>query len=345
MDKMKKCPYCGEDILAVAKKCKYCGEWLNDEMIKSGMDIHSNEITTDKNIKNNKSVYGFFQYYFLDAFVFHYFDFKGKINRKQYWFGVLTYSLLLILASSIGMMISETVSLIVQTIVSLFFFIPGLALCVRRLRDIGKNPWWVLVSVVPLIGIIWLLILMCKKGESKNEIVKTKTVDIIIWIISTILFVISIFVIFKGDITKVNDIRNSDTESSIESFEESNDAINLTSPSGIKWTITAIMNDFTTSYKVNSKFGDIASLTDKKNSLEFDIRDFDYNEAKLFLKIGADGYGKAMQSRLLVIDLNTGEFENEYGNADTHAIKLDKEYGIATFYDFDNNKISEIAYK
>ena len=25
---MKRCPYCGEMILAVAKKCKYCGEWL-----------------------------------------------------------------------------------------------------------------------------------------------------------------------------------------------------------------------------------------------------------------------------------------------------------------------------
>ena len=27
----KRCPYCGEEILAVAKKCKHCGEWLNKE--------------------------------------------------------------------------------------------------------------------------------------------------------------------------------------------------------------------------------------------------------------------------------------------------------------------------
>lgn len=32
MEKTKKCPYCGEEILAVAKKCKHCGEWLEEKV-------------------------------------------------------------------------------------------------------------------------------------------------------------------------------------------------------------------------------------------------------------------------------------------------------------------------
>ena len=34
MEQTKKCPYCGEEILAIAKKCKHCGEWLENETPK-----------------------------------------------------------------------------------------------------------------------------------------------------------------------------------------------------------------------------------------------------------------------------------------------------------------------
>ena len=34
MDTKKQCPYCGEEILAVAKKCKHCGEILDEDLKK-----------------------------------------------------------------------------------------------------------------------------------------------------------------------------------------------------------------------------------------------------------------------------------------------------------------------
>lgn len=38
---MKRCPYCGETILAVAKKCRYCGEWLDKPLTKETAQVRS----------------------------------------------------------------------------------------------------------------------------------------------------------------------------------------------------------------------------------------------------------------------------------------------------------------
>lgn len=57
-EKHKRCPYCGEEILAVAKKCKYCGEWLEDGSTRpTGMPIpfsaSSNPPTTTNTLPAN----------------------------------------------------------------------------------------------------------------------------------------------------------------------------------------------------------------------------------------------------------------------------------------------------
>lgn len=38
--------------------------------------------------------------------------------------------------------------------------IPGFAVAVRRLHDVGKSGWAILIILIPLIGAIWLLVLM-----------------------------------------------------------------------------------------------------------------------------------------------------------------------------------------
>ena len=54
------------------------------------------------------------------------------------------------------------------TIVSLTLTIPSLAIGIRRLHDIGKSGWWFLIVLLPLVGIFWLLFLLCKKGNAAN---------------------------------------------------------------------------------------------------------------------------------------------------------------------------------
>ena len=52
---------------------------------------------------------------------------------------------------------------------SLAILLPSLAVGARRLHDTGRSGWWLLISLIPLIGSIILLVFMCQESQLDNE--------------------------------------------------------------------------------------------------------------------------------------------------------------------------------
>jgi hypothetical protein len=50
MENFKKCPYCSEEILAVAKKCKHCGEWVKDVSTEETSYDNDSKLTQEKQL-------------------------------------------------------------------------------------------------------------------------------------------------------------------------------------------------------------------------------------------------------------------------------------------------------
>lgn len=87
-----------------------------------------------------------------------YADFRGRARRKEYWMFTLINGILGFVIGLLGLSI-------LSWIYSIAVFIPSLAVCVRRIHDIGKSAWWILLFLIPVIGWIWLIILFVQDSQ------------------------------------------------------------------------------------------------------------------------------------------------------------------------------------
>ncbi|WP_166212773.1 DUF805 domain-containing protein [Cognatiluteimonas telluris] len=99
--------------------------------------------------------------------------FQGRARRKEYWmytlFNVLVLVVLSILDRVLGLA-SETYGIgPLYVLYALAVLIPGLAVGVRRLHDIDKSGWWMLIAFIPLIGGIVLLVFAVMEGTSGSN--------------------------------------------------------------------------------------------------------------------------------------------------------------------------------
>jgi len=81
-----------------------------------------------------------------------YATFSGRATRSEYWYFYLINMLISIVLSVSTVVLDDVANSVsvVSTVYSLAMFIPGLAICARRLHDIGKSGWMILVALIPL---------------------------------------------------------------------------------------------------------------------------------------------------------------------------------------------------
>lgn len=97
----------------------------------------------------------------IKLFYQRYTDFDGRSTRAEYWW-VFLY---LFVASGILSWINEYLGYAF----ALANLVPNIAIAIRRMHDIGKSGWWILINLIPLVGWIWYLILTIKPSDGPNE--------------------------------------------------------------------------------------------------------------------------------------------------------------------------------
>ncbi len=110
--------------------------------------------------------------------------FWGRSQRKEYWMFVLFVVLGSIVCTTLDVQLglgghaySYTANLpgdysawsdvhggVLTDIFSLAMLIPSIAVAVRRLHDLDKSGWWLLIELIPLVGWIVILVWACTEG-------------------------------------------------------------------------------------------------------------------------------------------------------------------------------------
>lgn len=109
---------------------------------------------------------------FLDSIkstFFKYVDFNGRASRTEYWYFVLAVVIVDIITAGIDNLIGFNGSGPISWIVSLALLLPGLGVAVRRLHDIDKSGWWLLLGLIPLVGALILIFAYLIKPSQQGD--------------------------------------------------------------------------------------------------------------------------------------------------------------------------------
>lgn len=109
---------------------------------------------------------------FLNVVQNNYFNPNGRARRREYWLFVLAQLLIGVAITVVFTLLGfvaeffAAIGSILSGLVSLALLLPGITLAIRRLHDVNKSGWFLLIALIPLIGAFVLLYFMVTPGDA-----------------------------------------------------------------------------------------------------------------------------------------------------------------------------------
>lgn len=98
-------------------------------------------------------------------------DFSSRASRNEFWQFFTVNLIIASVISVISYLLLNNFELLskISFCYSFAILVPGVAVCIRRLHDLGRSGWLFFIILVPVIGLVLLFILMSLKGEDKEN--------------------------------------------------------------------------------------------------------------------------------------------------------------------------------
>ena len=94
-----------------------------------------------------------------------YVDFNGRADRSEYWWFALFTFIVSAVLSTLQMLSGLSLFSFLSGIFGLGTILPSLAVAARRMHDIGKSGWWILICLIPVLGWIWYIVLAATPSQ------------------------------------------------------------------------------------------------------------------------------------------------------------------------------------
>lgn len=88
--------------------------------------------------------------------------FDGRAGRPEYWWFFLINTIISVV---LDVALRGAAGQLIGAIYTLAVLLPSIGVGIRRLHDTNRTGWWLLVGLIPIVGWIWIIVLLALAGD------------------------------------------------------------------------------------------------------------------------------------------------------------------------------------